>query len=382
LLHIVVSPADGCEREGAARGHRDRATDIGARGVTDAAIRDERHELRHITPCYQRPVKHALLLVVLIACGSKKAAREDAGTGSGSGSAGSGSADAKAELAKLDAACTANDVEACRKLAIVYEEGIAGVTVDHVKATQLFRKACEGRNFAACNQLALALSEGLGIEKNPANAAELYQRTCDAGYKLACRNLGLMLRDGRGVPVDLARAATLLDNACTAATAYACTNAGDLDAKRAESAPDDATRAQLYKDMIAHYKRGCDDGDPTSCRNLGIAYLEGKALPTSTAAASVWLSRGCRLDDPIACRVLGAMTIQGLGVDRDHAAGVALLSRACDRKDTEACNALATIAAAGSNSIAGSKSGSGSDSRTGSASGSGSDSKAPIAPPN
>ncbi len=292
-------------------------------------------------------MKRSLLAVTLlglglVGCGSKKSARKDAEAGSGSGSG----SNAQADLAKLDAACAANDAEACRNLAIVYEEGLAGTAVDHTTATQLFHKACDGKNLAACNQLALAISEGIGVPKNAAVAVEIYQRTCDAGYQLACRNLGLMVRDGRGVSVDLARAATLLDGACKGATPYACTNAGDLDATRAQSAPDDASRAQLYKEMIAHYKKGCDDGDPTSCRNLGIAYLEGRALPTSTAAASVWLSRACRLDDPIGCRVLGAMTIQGLGVPTDVDAGVAMLRRACDRKDTEACEAITKIDAA------------------------------------
>lgn len=297
-------------------------------------------------------MKRALLLALLIACSSKKPARDDAGPGSAA--PGSGSADPKVALATLDAACTAGDFEACRQVAIVYEEGLVGVAVDHTKATLLFRKACDGKNLAACNQLALAISEGIGVPKNPTVAVEIYQRTCAAGYMLACRNLGLMVRDGRGVTVDLARAATLLDSACKSSTPYACTNAGDLDATRAASAPDEAARAQHYKEMIAHYKKGCDDGDPTSCRNLGIAYLEGKALLTSTTAASVWLSRACRLDEPIACRVLGAMTIQGLGVAKDVDAGVQMLSRACDRKDAEACDALRAIEASGPSSGTGS----------------------------
>ena len=190
------------------------------------------------------------------------------------------------------------------------------------------------------NQTALALTEGLGVAKDPAKAIEVYQRTCDAGYKLACRNLGLMFRDGRGIPADLERAAKLLDTACTGRAPFACTNAGDLDAMRAGMGDALGSAEAHGRQMIAHYKKGCDDGDPTSCRQMGIAYLKGIGLPTSSSAAAVWLDRGCRAEDPVACRVLGAMRMQGKGVDQDTELGKKLLSRACALKDAEACTEM------------------------------------------
>jgi TPR repeat protein len=98
--------------------------------------------------------------------------------------------------------------------------------------------------------------------------------------------------------------------------------------------------AARYKEMIAHYKQGCDAGDPTSCRQLGIAYLEGKGLPKSTSAAALWLERACMPDDPVACRLLGLLRLQGAGVARDGERGRQLLVRACDAKDDEACRML------------------------------------------
>ena len=181
---------------------------------------------------------------------------------------------------------SAGDLEACRSLGVMYTEGI-GVPADPRRAAALFGQACAGDNLAACNHVALALAEGLGVDKDPAQAVEVYQRTCDAGYQLACRNLGLMLRDGRGVTADLPRAAGLARSGVHGRRAVRVherrrsrggARALDQGSRRRRRAP---------QQMVAHYKRGCDGGDPTACRQIGVAYLEGTGLPKSTAAAAV-----------------------------------------------------------------------------------------------
>jgi hypothetical protein len=137
------------------------------------------------------------------------------------------------------------------------------------------------------------------------------------------------------VPQDLDRAEKLLDKACKGNVPFACTNAGDLDAALAQKGG-----PGRWKAAIAHYKLGCDAGDPTACRAIGIAYLEGKGLPKSSSAAAVWLERACQPDDPVACRLLGIMAMQGAGVPKDAERGKQLLTRACDAKDDEACRLL------------------------------------------
>jgi uncharacterized protein len=272
------------------------------------------------------------MIAIAIGCSSKpaKAPPEDAATGDGG-------LDPVEIAGRFDRQCVGGNLEACRNLGVMYAEG-TGVSPDPRRAFTLFSKACTGSNMPACNHLALAYAEGMGTERQPAKAIEVYQKACDSGYKLACRNLGLMLRDGRGVPPDLARAEVLLDKACKGGVPFACTNAGDLDAARAGKGG-----AARYKEMVAHYKQGCDSGDPTACRQLGIAYLEGKGLPKSSSAAAVWLERACMPDDPVACRLLGVMKLQGIGLARDVERGRQMLVRACDAKDDEACRLVKAL---------------------------------------
>jgi len=272
------------------------------------------------------------MCALAIGCSSRQARLlpEDAGVGDGG-------IDPIERAGRFDRKCVAGDLEACRQLAVMYAEG-TGVSPDPKRATKLFSQACAGDNLPACHHLALALAEGMGTERQPAKAVDAYQKACDGGYKLACRNLGLMLRDGRGVPADLSRADVLLDKACKGGVPFACTNAGDLDALRAVKGG-----YPRYKEMVAHYKLGCDSGDPTACRQIGIAYLEGKGLAKSTAAAAVWLERACMPDDPVGCRLLGLMKLQGLGMPRDIERGKQMLARACTAKDDEACRALKNL---------------------------------------
>lgn len=275
-------------------------------------------------------VVKALLVAILVlapACSSKSLhlPPEDA-AGSDSG------IDPIEQAGRLDHQCAGKDLEACRKLAVMYMEG-TGVSPDPKRATALFSQACSGGNLPACNHLALAIAE-----TQPARAVDAYQKACEGGYKLACRNLGLMLRDGRGVAIDLARAAGLLDKACKGGVPLACTSAGDLDAMRGSKGG--GTR---YREMIAHYKQGCETGDPTACRQIGLAFVDGRGVPRSASAAALWLERACMADDPIGCRVFGVMKLQGTGVPRDVGRARQLLVRACDAKDDEACRALKSI---------------------------------------
>jgi TPR repeat protein len=296
-------------------------------------------------------VRYALVLVALLACGKKK---ETPAQGSGSPIAGDAAIvsdaklDPKQAAAQYDSACIGGDAEACRNLGVLYNEGI-GVTADPKRATALFAQACNSGNLAGCNHTALALAEGIGVTQDIGKATELFTKACDGGYGLACRNLGLMWRDGRGVDKDMAKAEALLEKACKAKAPFACTNAGDVHKALAllGNVKDAAVRDARWKKMIDLYKQGCEDGDPTACRSIGIAYLEGTGLPKTPNAASVWLTRACDKDDAIACRVLGAMVFDGVGVKQDPIKGRELMKRACDRKDTDAC-ALITKMGSGS----------------------------------
>ncbi len=245
--------------------------------------------------------------------------------------AGSGSATSvDAVLGDLTKRCTANESEACRTLGLLYSQG-KGVTADSVRATALFKQACDLHNDAACNQWGLALAEGVGIGKDAAQAERVMQTSCDGGYAIACRNLGLMFRDGKLGAADGAanrttngrRAAELLAKACDAKVPYACTNLGDL----LFNSPDDREQIKLGIDV---YQSACNRGEASACRQIGLAYVDGRGLPKSNAAAAVWLQKACDGNDAQACLLMATL---------DPSKAATLNAKACKLGAQAACPA-------------------------------------------
>jgi TPR repeat protein len=104
-------------------------------------------------------------------------------------------------------------------------------------------------------------------------AAAAYKKACDRFAK-ACTNLGFMYSRGQGVKLNRPVAAE-------------------------------------------YYQRGCDEGDPIGCTNLGILY-RNRALSKSDGGAIELFERGCRNGDSRACRELGYMFAHGDGVQKDE----------------------------------------------------------------
>ena len=102
-----------------------------------------------------------------------------------------------------------------------------------------------------------------------AQAASVYERACNRFAK-ACTNLGFMYAKGQGVKMSRSLAAE-------------------------------------------YYKRGCDNGNPLGCTNLGIQYLVHDP-PKNDSHAVQLFDQGCRNGDSGGCRNLGYMYKHGLGV--------------------------------------------------------------------
>ena len=76
--------------------------------------------------------------------------------------------------------------------------------------TVALQKACDGRDFRACDDLARRHLYGAGAPKDPARAGALFRKACDGGYARGCAQIeawrfaelrlaACMLRDGAGV---------------------------------------------------------------------------------------------------------------------------------------------------------------------------------------
>ena len=116
------------------------------------------------------------------------------------------------ELQKL---CESGDAKGCLFLGNkLYSQQ------DYVGALTPLQKACDARNTAACNNLAIIYSENRkGVARDYAKAAQLYQRACDIGAD-GCGNLASMYQSGEGVAKDEVKAVQLYKKCCKTGRSY------------------------------------------------------------------------------------------------------------------------------------------------------------------
>jgi TPR repeat protein len=75
--------------------------------------------------------------------------------------------------------------------------------VDTPKSIELFVKAAEAGNVKAQYNLGKSYRDGVGVEKNVAEAVKWYRRAAEQGYDKAQDSLGRRYEKGDGVELDL-----------------------------------------------------------------------------------------------------------------------------------------------------------------------------------
>ena len=96
-------------------------------------------------------------------------------------------------------ACDAGDMNGCKSLGDIYENGQAGQETDYKKAMKFYEKACEGKVGAACARVAGYYDEGRGEEQNLAKAFKFYETACKYEDASGCHALADIYEKGEGV---------------------------------------------------------------------------------------------------------------------------------------------------------------------------------------
>ncbi len=165
------------------------------------------------------------------------------------------------------------------------------------------REANAGNQQAQRN-LAVIYDQGLGVNKDPAQAAIWFRRAAETGNKDATFQLASMYEQGRGVPQD-------------------------------------------QKQALDWYRKAALLGDADSQVKLGRAYLDGKVVDKDEDEASAWFQKAADQGNLYALNRLGAMYIDGKGVHKDESRGVKLFQAAAAKGDAQGQFNLAAMYAKG-----------------------------------
>ena len=191
---------------------------------------------------------------------------------------------------RLDYFCRKGKLDACFKLGKAHEERKVGAP-DLKVARSLYKKACKGKVYPAC--------EALGF--------------------FALRRLG--------GPLDLGEAEFALTKACEGGVTRGCTNLAHVHVQNRKW---DAARAL--------FKAACLKGDMKACNGYGTRLNSkfGKAKPNPKKARAIFL-KACDADFMNACTNYGVMLLKGQGGRRDKVRAKRYFRKACEGKDPPGC---------------------------------------------
>ncbi|MGI0440331.1 tetratricopeptide repeat protein [Helicobacter himalayensis] len=112
-------------------------------------------------------------------------------------------------------------------------------------------------------------------------------------------------------------------------------------------AGDKEARNELNKGNVKRalqlFAQSCDNGDVSSCYELGILYSNGENIKQDYHKSVSYYESACNAGYLPACNNLGVLFFQGLGVRQDYQRSLELYDMSCQRGNADACNNLGVM---------------------------------------
>jgi uncharacterized protein len=208
-------------------------------------------------------------------------------------------------------AAAAGHTRAQINLGILYLRGL-GVQRDLVNARAWLEKAAASGDPQALYTLGRAMDEGSEqIAPDPVRAADLYRRAAEKGHVLAGLRYGLALSEGIGIKRDVAQAQKWLVQARDNGVPEAALAMGDM-AARTPASRDKAANERTVQTAVSWYEVAAQGGVPSAQFKLANAYFSGVGVARDPMQAMLWYSRAAQQGLPQAQHALGIMLIGGV----------------------------------------------------------------------
>jgi TPR repeat protein len=223
-------------------------------------------------------------------------------------------------LQLFERAAAAGHTRAQINLGILYLRGL-GVQRDVVNARAWLEKAAASGDPQALYTLGRAMDEGSEqVAPDPVRAADLYRRAAEKGHVRAGLRYGLALSEGVGVKRDVANAQKWLVQARDNGVPEAALAMGDL-AARTPASRDKAANERTVQTAIGWYALAAQDGVPSAQFKLANAYFSGVGVARDPMQAMLWYSRAAQQGLPQAQHALGIMLMGGVNGAPDPVEG-------------------------------------------------------------
>jgi len=235
------------------------------------------------------------------------------------GTGGTSRNDAKAfEL--FEKAAAAGHRRAQLNLGTLYYRG-QGTQRDLILARSWLEKAAAQDDPYALYALARAMEDSLGqAMADPVRAADLYRRAAQGGHPFAALRYGLALSEGVGVRKDPVAAQQWLAHAEKSGVPEAAMAMGDMLA-RTPASRDKSANERAVRAAISWYELAAQAGVPSAQFKLANAYFAGAGVARDPQQAQQWYARAASQGQPEAQHALGIFLLGGLAGSTDPVEG-------------------------------------------------------------
>lgn len=196
------------------------------------------------------------------------------------------------------------------------------------KALDEASAGCDADKADACVALGRIHLGGKGTPPEPAKAAAAFARGCKHKSKDACR---LAAEHATAGDEKLGHLASL----CRLGDADGCMNAAVLADELVQSGQAPEPKSPAQRPALGYLDKACDLGAVRACTARGVALVSD-----DPAAALAAFRKGCDQGEPTSCWQLGLMLQEGKGTKKnkpDKAKAAAALRKACDGGLADAC---------------------------------------------
>tara|TARA_R110000744_G_scaffold124432_1_gene229935 strand:+ start:126 stop:980 length:855 start_codon:yes stop_codon:yes gene_type:complete len=149
--------------------------------------------------------------------------------------------------------------------------------------------------------LGVMYANGLGVQRNDAEAIKWYRKAADQGFAEAQLLLGYMYDEGRGAIENDAEAMKWLRKAADQGVAEAQNSIGAMH-ENGKGVPQNDAEA------VKWYRKAAELGNAAAQNNLGVMYANGKGVPQNDAEAVKWFRNAAELGNASAQNNLHVMS--------------------------------------------------------------------------
>jgi TPR repeat protein/serine/threonine protein kinase len=232
------------------------------------------------------------------------------------------------EAAGYRVKANAGDIEAARKLGLIYLDG-RGVPKNAAEALKWLQLATDHDDAEAETALGTMYFDGWGVEKDYYRAMLLHRKAADQGNCHGLNRLGAMYAYGWGVPRDYDRAFELIQKSA---------NQGDPggEASLGSMYQIGVGTEQDYSQALNWFQKAADQGNAMGQNGMGMLYLGGLGLAKDYAEAFIYFQKAADQGNVFAEANIGDMYANGWALPKDDQEALKWYQKAAAQGDARA----------------------------------------------